>query len=79
MAEGYLKDKCIGFVTEYLQRFDAIHWQVWDAEEEYSDAEEKYGDSEEVLEGAGRAYVMSAVLRDLAHQYTLKNMAIMQP
>jgi hypothetical protein len=72
MAEGYLKDKCIGFVTEYLQRFDAVHRRVWDAEEEY-------GDAKEVLEGAGRAYVMSAALRDLAHQYALKNMAIMQP
>jgi hypothetical protein len=45
---------------------------VWDAEEEY-------GNAEEVLEGAGRAYVMSTALRDLAHQYALKNMAIMQP
>jgi hypothetical protein len=25
MAEGYLKDKCIGFVTEYLQRFEVVH------------------------------------------------------
>ena len=22
MAEGYLKDECIGFVTEYLQQFE---------------------------------------------------------
>jgi hypothetical protein len=72
MAEGYLKDECIGFVMEYLQRFDAVHQRVWDAEEEY-------GDAEEVLEGAGRAYVMSVALRDLAHQYALKNMAIIQP
>jgi hypothetical protein len=28
MVEGYLKDECIGFVTEYLQRFDAIHQRV---------------------------------------------------
>jgi hypothetical protein len=25
MAEGYVKDECIGFVTEYLQRFDVVH------------------------------------------------------
>jgi hypothetical protein len=47
MAEGYLKDECIGFVTEYLQRFDVVHKRVWDAEEEY-------GDAEEVVEGTGK-------------------------
>jgi hypothetical protein len=72
MAEGYLKDECIGFVTEYLQRFDVVKQRVWDADEEY-------GDAEEVLEGAGRPYVMTPALRDLAHQYTLTNIAIMQP
>jgi hypothetical protein len=25
MAEGYLKDECLGFVTEYLQRFDVVY------------------------------------------------------
>jgi hypothetical protein len=28
MAEGYLKDECLGFVTEYLQRFDVVHRRV---------------------------------------------------
>ena len=22
MAEGYVKDECLGFITEYLQRFE---------------------------------------------------------
>jgi hypothetical protein len=39
MAEGYVKDECIGFVTEYLQRFDVVHRQVWDADEEYGEVE----------------------------------------
>jgi hypothetical protein len=72
MAEGYLKDECIGFVTKYLQRFEVVHRRVWDAEEEYNDAEE-------VLEGAGKPYMINPALRDLAHQYTLANVAIMQP
>jgi hypothetical protein len=72
MAEGYLKEDCIGFVTEYLQRFDVVHRRVWDIDEEY-------GDAEEVLEGAGKPYMMSPALRDLAHQYALAYMAIMQP
>jgi hypothetical protein len=25
MVEGYLKEECLGFVTEYLQRFNAVH------------------------------------------------------
>jgi hypothetical protein len=70
MAEGYLKDECIGFVIEYLQRFEVVYRRVWDAED-------MYGDVEEVLEGAGKPYMMTPALRDLAHQYTLANVAIM--
>ena len=62
MAEGYVRDECLGFITEYLQRFEVVDRRVWDADEEY-------GDAEEVLEGAGAKYMMSAALRDLAHQY----------
>jgi hypothetical protein len=72
MAEGYLKDECIGFVTEYLQHFDTVQRRVWDGEEEY-------GDAEEVLEGAGKPYVMTTALQDAAHQYVLTNATVMQP
>jgi len=60
MAEGYLQDEMIGFITKYLQRFDVVQRRVWDADEEY-------GDAEEVLEGAGRLYMMTTALRDMAH------------
>ncbi len=72
MAEGYLKDECIGFVTEYLQQFTTVHRRVWDAKEEY-------GDAEEVLEGAGRTYMMTSAWCELAHQYVLNNAVVMQP
>jgi hypothetical protein len=72
MAEGYVKEECIGFVTKYLQRFDVVHRKVWNADEEY-------GDVEEALEGAGKPYVMTAALRDIAHEYVLQNVAVMQP
>lgn len=72
MAEGYVKEECLGFVTEYLQSFDVVQRRVWDAEEEY-------GDVEEVLEGAGKPFMMTPELRDAAHQYVLKNVAAMQP
>jgi hypothetical protein len=70
MAEGYVKDECIGFVTEYLQSFDIVHRRVWDADEEY-------GDAEEAVEGAGKP--LSSALRDTAHNYVLRNVAVMQP
>jgi hypothetical protein len=72
MAEGYVKDECIGFITEYLQRFAVIERRIWDAKEEY-------GDAEEVLEGGGKAYIMSTVVRDAAHKYALRNTEVMQP
>lgn len=71
-AKWYIKDECIGFVTKYLQRFDVVERQVWDADEEY-------GDTEEVPEGGGKPYVMITTLRDAAHKYTLTNMVVMQP
>jgi hypothetical protein len=43
------------------------------------DADEKYGDAQEALEGAGKPYVLSSVLRDIAHNYVLRNVAVMQP
>jgi hypothetical protein len=72
MAEGYIKDECIGFVTEYLQRFDIMEYQVWDTNEEF-------GDAEEVPKGGGKPYVINTVLRDAAHKYALTNMSVMQP
>ena len=72
MAEGYVRDECLGFTTEYLQRFEVVDRRVWDADEEY-------GDAEEVLEGAGVKYLMSPALRDLAHQYALSNLSLMEP
>ena len=72
MAEGYVRDKCLGFIKEYLQRFVVFDRWVWDADEEY-------GDANEVLEGDGAKYMMSAALRDLAHQYALANLSLVKP
>ena len=71
MVEGYLKDECIGFVTEYLQAFDVTQRHVWDADEEY-------GDAEEVLQGGGMPFVLTPALRDLAHRYVISNISYMQ-
>lgn len=72
MAEGYVQEECLGFVTEYLQQFDVVERRVWDADKEY-------GDAEEVLEGGAKPYIMTTALRDAAHKYVLRNMSVMQP
>jgi hypothetical protein len=72
IVERYLKDECLGFVTKYLQRFDVVHRRVWNAKEEY-------GDVEEVMEGARKPYLMTLELRDIAHEYVLRNISVMQP
>ncbi len=71
MAEGYMKDECIGFITEYLHRFEGTQRRVWDEDEEY-------GDAEEVLQGAGKPYVMNPEMVTVAHQYVLSNASAMQ-
>ncbi len=70
MAKGYLKDKCIGFVTEYIQKFEFTQRCVWNDEE--------YSDAEEVLQGAGKPYVLSVALQDIAHEYVLMNASVME-
>jgi hypothetical protein len=72
MAEGYIQDECLGFVTEYLQRFDVVKRCIWDVDEEE-------GDVGEVLEGAGTKFLMNPILRDVAYQYVLANISIMMP
>jgi hypothetical protein len=70
MAEGYVRDECLGFITEYLHKFEVVDRRIWDADEEY-------GDAEEVLEGAGTKFLMTPALRDRAHQYALTNLCVM--
>jgi hypothetical protein len=70
MAEGYLKDECIGFIIEYLQRFEATQRCMWDEDEEYNDALK-------VLQGAGKAYIMTPKFCDMAHYYVLTNIFVM--
>jgi len=72
MAEGYICDECLGFVTEYLQSFEVVQRRVWDVDD-------KEGDVGEVVKGVGTKFVMSPTLRDLAHQCVLTNISIMTP
>lgn len=68
MGDGYLKDECIGFVTEDLQAFEVTKRHIWDVDEEY-------GDAEEVLQGGGTTYVLPPALHDAVHIYVLSNVS----
>jgi hypothetical protein len=68
----YIQDECLGFITEYLQKFDIVESRIWVVDEEN-------GDVGEVLEGVGTKFHMSPTLHDLAHQYVLTNITIMTP
>jgi hypothetical protein len=72
MAEGYMVDETIGFVTEYLQDFRHVRQRIWDADEE----EGVYG---EVLEGAATRLTLDPVTREVAHQYVITNVACLAP
>jgi hypothetical protein len=68
MAEGYILDKTIGFVTKYLQDFRHVRRKIWDVDEE----EEVYG---EVMEGAATKLILDPITQDVAHQYVITNVA----
>ncbi len=68
MVEGYIRDECLGFITEYLQRFYVVQRCIWDVEQE-----------KKVLEGVGQKILMILALHDLAHQYVLTNINLMSP
>jgi len=72
MAKGYIQNKCLGFIIDYLQKNNIVKRCIWDANEEE-------GDVGEVLEGVGTKFHMSPTLCNLAHQYVLTNIAIMVP
>ena len=72
MAEGYIVDESMGFMTEYMQAFEAVETRVWDSNEEE-------GVAGEVLEGGRTISVLTTHMRDMAHTYVLHNTTIMAP
>jgi hypothetical protein len=72
MAEGYILDETIGFVTEYLQDLCHVRCQILDANEEE-------GVGGEVVEGATAKLTLDLVAQDVAHQYVITNVACLAP
>lgn len=72
MAQGYIKDETLGYITEYLADYQPVTRRVWNSDEEE-------GVCGEVLEGAASTVKLTMEIRDLAHQYVLENTDAMQP
>jgi len=72
MAEGYLYDETIGFVTKYAQGFLDVQHHIWDACK-------KEGLCNEMLEGAGIKFFLDSGCRDLVRQYVFTNASCMAP
>jgi hypothetical protein len=68
MEEGYIYDKTIGFVIEYMHEFKHVGGKIWDVEEEK-------GVCGEVLEGVATKFILDPNAHDLAHQYVVTNVA----
>jgi hypothetical protein len=60
MAEWYIWDECLGFITEYLLKFEVVQQWIWDVDE-------KEGDDTKMHDGVGAKFFMSLGLRNLAH------------
>ncbi|KAL3698153.1 hypothetical protein R1sor_012229 [Riccia sorocarpa] len=71
MAEGYITEEALGFITEYMEEFVPIKTRVWDAEEEE-------GVSGEVLQERGKVRHLAEWEWNLAHKYVLQNSRCMQ-
>ncbi len=54
MVEGYVLDKTLGFVINYLHEFEHVLKRVWDAKEK--------GVFEKVLKGVHTKFVLSLIL-----------------
>lgn len=72
IAEGYSLDETLGFVTEYLQRFNVTRRRVWDAQEDE-------GVASEVMKGKPVDINLPLHVVDVAHDYVLHNIEILGP
>jgi Domain of unknown function (DUF4218) len=72
MALGYIKDETLGYLTEYMAGYQHVRTRVWHSEEDD-------GVIGEVLEGGYTQLHLTTRIRDLAHEYVLRNTELMQP
>lgn len=72
MAQGYIKDETLGYITEYLAEYKHVTRRVWNSDEE----ECVIG---EVLQGLATIKKVSTEIMAMAHLYVLLNTTVMEP
>lgn len=72
MAKSHVLEEAIGLVSEFMTDFEPRHRKVWTEEA-------SAGVNGEVLEGAGTTSVIAPEMRDIAHEYLLRNRTSFQP
>ena len=72
MSLHYTKDETLGYLTEYLAEFEVVKTRMWNSDEEE-------GVAGEVLQGAATSLKLTPENRDLAHNFVLQNIEMMQP
>lgn len=72
MANGYLKEEAIGFLSEYMSECTPTTKRAWDDQEEPA----MY---DEILEGGKRDRPMTSSFQKLIHEFVLDNTEHMEP
>ena len=72
MAYGYMREESIGFMNEYLSKYNATTKRAWDDEEEAT----MY---DEILEGGKRDRAMTPEFQKLIHGFVLDNTEHLEP
>lgn len=72
MAQGYMFDESLGFVTEYLDFYSHTRKRIWDSEEEAKNVGE-------VLEGKANSRELTAPEVTAIHVYVIENSVATAP
>jgi hypothetical protein len=72
MAKSHVLEETIELLSEFMTDFEPRHRKVWTEEA-------SAGVNGEVLEGAGTISVIALKMRDIAHEYLLRNRTSFQP
>jgi hypothetical protein len=72
MANGYLREESIGFLSEYMSEYTPTTKRAWDDQEEPA----MY---DEILEGGKRDRPMTSSFQKLIHEFVLDNTEHMEP
>lgn len=72
IVQGYQTEQALGFITEYMSKYNITSRRVWDDQEEPAMVDE-------ILEGKGKPKLLFEAKRNAMHDFVLDNVAHMEP